>query len=441
VKSVAFLFFVVGLQVQARDFRVSAVRESEVTLEGGLLDALEEGMQGEIFYTIAVAGHVKRIVPAKILLSKVEDRQSMGMLRDKTGTVKIGYFASFTPQFPGDMLTKLQGRAVEAFAAKDFSMAKQLYQKILEALPDDPFAKQKIGECDTQIENQVLLQREMKRISYYKQVIRASMAVKDEESIKLVLGYVDKILASAPGDPDALEYRNWANINAQPPSNKDMVLIPESDVMIGSEPGKAPFDNETPRQKAHIAAFYIDKYEVTNEEYKRFCDATGHSYPGNFVNGKYPEGKGHRPVVMVSWVDAEAYTRWAGKRLPREYEWEVAAAGTSARNWPWGDFWDPKAANTLEASEGEAADAGSHLGDISAYGVYDMAGNVSEWTADWYQPYPGNAIKEKEYGERFKIVRGGSFQESKEFARSRFRGHLPDVFRSTDLGFRCALSK
>ena len=220
-----------------------------------------------------------------------------------------------------------------------------------------------------------------------------------------------------------------------PPLLKDMVLVPESDVVIGSEMHQTQFANETPRQKMHVAAFYIDKYEVTNEDYKRFCDATGRLNPGYFTGGNYPEGSARRPVVMISWIDADAYARWAGKRLPTEREWEAAAAGTSGRTWPWGDVWGPTIANTRESGSTETADVGSHSGDISAFGVYDMAGNVSEWTADWYQPYPGNTRKEKEYGEQFKVLRGGSFQVSKEFARCQFRARLPDGFRSMDLGF------
>jgi len=480
------LFLMNAFQAQPKDFRVSAVQESQVWIEGGLLDGLEEGMQGEIFYEISIAGQKKRIVPARMTLLKVDDRQSVGTLKDQTGIINIGYHASIVPRPPGDMLTLFQTRAVEAYAGKDFNLAKQFYQRILEALPADPFATQKIKECDAQVEKLAAIQRERKNIPYYKQVIQASMETKDEESIKLGLAYADKILSVAPGDPEALKYKEWVGTRGQgsgirdqgktaavapkaeekvakagvvgpeektggkkelakalikpPPLPRDMVLIPESDAVIGSEPHKTPFANETPRQKVHLQAFYIDKYEVTNEDYKRFCDATGRIHPGYFVKGNYPEGSARRPVVMISWVDADAYARWAGKRLPSELEWEAAAAGVSARTWPWGDVWDPAAANTRESGATGTADVGSHSADISAFGVYDLGGNVSEWTADWYQPYPGNTRKEKEYGQQFKALRGGSFQVSKEFARCQFRARLPDGFRSMDLGFRCAIS-
>jgi formylglycine-generating enzyme required for sulfatase activity len=482
-----FAVFVVcflEIQAQPEDFRISAVQENQVWIEGGLLDGLEEGMRGEVFYEITIAGQAKHIVPAKVELYKVEDRQSIGTLKEQTGNVNFGYRVSIVPRPPGDMLTLFQTRATEAFAGGDFNLAKQFYQRILQALPEDPFATHKIKECDVELEKLAAVRREIRNIPYYKQAIKASMESKDEESIELVRTYADKILAVAPDDPEALRYKDWAisrpqkealvkaepeeraaakpeedtaqkkeaaaipekakvvekTVIERPPLLEDMVLIAESEVVIGSEPDETQFANETPRQKVHVAAFYVDKYEVTNEDYKRFCAATGRSYPGYFVDGNYPEGTARRPVVMVSWIDADAYARWAGKRLLSEREWEAAAAGTSARTWPWGDTWDSGLANTREAGAAETADVGSHPGDTSAFGMCDMAGNVSEWTEDWYQPYPGNTRKEKEYGEQFKVLRGGSFQVSREFARCQFRARLPDGFRSMDLGFRCAIS-
>jgi formylglycine-generating enzyme required for sulfatase activity len=190
----------------------------------------------------------------------------------------------------------------------------------------------------------------------------------------------------------------------------------------------------------HLDAFYIDKYEVTNEEYKKFCDSTGRSYPGYFSDKDYPPGTAKRPVVMLSWIDADAYARWAGKRLPSEVEWEAAASGPSGKEWPWGNGWTVNEANTREKGEDDSADVGSHPFDVSEFGVFDMAGNVSEWTQDWYRAYPGNTHREKEYGEQFKVLRGGSSKASKRFARAQFRARLPDGFRSMDLGFRCAIS-
>ena len=508
----------------SKSFRVSAVQESQVWIEGGLLDGLQEEMEGEIYYEISIAGQKRRIVPAKVRLSKVEDRQSIGALHEQSGIVNLGYAASFVPKPASDLLTLFNMRALDAYAAKDFALSKAYYQRILEALPGDPFATEKIKDCDAQLEKLAALARERRNVPYYRQVIQTSLESNNPEGARLAQTYVDKILAVLPGDPDAQNFRGriekllskpepdkkasvaaaespvtkpeaekktsvataeptamkpepekkaTAAVSepaatkpapekkvvvttaepptpeprspiptlAPPPRLKDMILIPEGTYSIGTNPNRSPFANETPKHEVHLASFYIDKYEVTNEDYKRFCDAAGRIYPGYFKDGKIPPGLERKPVVMVSWIDADVYARWAGKRLPAEIEWEAAAAGPSGRIWLWGDVWEPNLAATRESGETEASDVGSHPGDVSQYGVYDMAGNVSEWTADWYKPYPGNARREKEYGEQFRVLRGGSVKASKEFARAQFRARLPDGFRSSDLGFRCALSK
>ena len=508
----------------SKSFRVSAVQESQVWIEGGLLDGLQQEMEGEIYYEISIAGQKKRIVPAKVRLSKVEDRQSIGALQEQSGIVNLGYAASFVPKPASDLLTFFNMHALDAYAAKDFALSKAYYQRILEALPGDPFASQKIKDCDAQLEKLAALARERRNVPYYRQVIWTSLESHDPEGGRLALTYVDKILAVLPGDADALKFKGQierllskpepekkvtvataepavtkpeperkvsvataepavtkpepekkvsvatsepavtkaepekkvAVATAEPPTPspkppspalepppplKDMLLIPEGNYSIGTIPNRSPFANETPKHEVHLASFYIDKYEVTNEDYKRFCDATGRIRPGYFMDGRIPPGMERKPVVMLSWIDANAYARWAGKRLPTELEWETAAAGASGGTWPWGDVWEPNLAATRESGEAEPSDVGSHAGDVSRYGVYDMAGNVSEWTADWYKPYPGNARREKEYGEQFRVLRGGSVKASKEFARAQFRARLPDGFRSYDLGFRCAVSK
>lgn len=455
----------------AAHFRVSAVQESQVWIEGGLLDGLEAGMEGEIFYEISVAGRKHRIVPARIRLDKVDDRQSIGSVRNPTGIINVGYHAALVPRPAADLLPLFDGRARAALASGDFLLAKQLYRRILETVPGDPFALQQIRECDRALQRQAELARERRNVPYYRQVVRSYLASKAGDAA-LALGYVDKILAVLPGDDEALRFR--AEINARlteppapigiasvpgevaspdppaaptataapasPSALAGMMLIPESELLIGSPEKATPFWNESPRHRRHIPPFYIDKYEVTNAQYKVFCDATGRTPPSYFKDGMYPPGWERRPAVMVSWIDADAYARWAGKRLPTEVEWEAAAAGLDGRIWPWGNTWQTSLANTRETGEMEPAEVGSHLGDVSPFGVYDMAGNVSEWTADWYVPYPGNSRREREYGQQFKVLRGGSIQVSKEFARAQFRARLPDGFRSTDLGFRCAIS-
>jgi formylglycine-generating enzyme required for sulfatase activity len=487
--------------VSARSFRISAIQENQVWIEGGLIDGLEEGMAGEIAYEISVAGQKKRIIPAKVRLSKVEDRESIGTLVEQSGTINVGYTAQFVPKASSDLLLVFNKRASDAYTAKDYKLSEEYYQRILGILPGDAFALQKIKDCDAQIEKQDALMRERRSIPYYRVVIQTSLKSDDPESLKLAQAYVEKILSLEPQDEESLKNKEKlvrlaskkaspappaapvvavqtppapafaqaalppskpvatvdesssrqavppvpAKIESKAPAEpsavlKDMIKIPEEDYWIGSLPGRSPFENEFPRHRAHLSAFFIDKHEVTNEEYKKFCDATGHAYPSYFAGKDLPAGTGRKPVVMVSWTDAEAYAKWVGKRLPSEIEWEAAAGGLSGRTWPWGNLWIPNEANTRESGEDDSADVGSHSFDASEFGVLDMAGNVSEWTQDWYQPYPGNTRKEKEYGELFRVLRGGSSRASKDFARAQFRARLPASYRSIDLGFRCALS-
>jgi len=151
----------------------------------------------------------------------------------------------------------------------------------------------------------------------------------------------------------------------------------------------------------------VDRYEVTNVQYHRFLQATGRRPPQYWTGDAYPPGQADYPVVGVSWEDADAYCRWAGKRLPTEAEWEKACRGSDARLYPWGDAWDPARANVglsqVELWPLGIADAwlllhatptgtdglglrpvGSYPQGASPDGVMDLAGNVEEWVADWY---------------------------------------------------------
>lgn len=197
---------------------------------------------------------------------------------------------------------------------------------------------------------------------------------------------------------------------------KEMVYIPPGEFLMGD--GKKP---------TRADGFYIDRYPVTNAEYARFCQETGHATPPPWYNtGTYPEGKADHPVVQVTWKDAAAYAQWAGKRLPGEAEWEKAARGSDGREWPWGDEFDKNKCNTCEGDIGDTTPVGKYSpeGD-SPYGVGDMAGNVYEWTAN------GSGLV-------LMPLRGGSWNEFKTEARcAARRKHTPH--RKNDfVGFRCA---
>ena len=193
--------------------------------------------------------------------------------------------------------------------------------------------------------------------------------------------------------------------------DQSMVAIPAGEFIMGSEDGR---DDERPAHRVYLDAFELDRYEVTNAQYRRFLLATGGRPPRYWIGDAYPAGQADYPVVGVSWDDASAYCRWAGKRLPTEAEWEKACRGTDGRLYPWGQAWEPKRANVDAAgwnfggATGDLAAAtiwdaawarltlppgsagpmlkpvGSHPDGAGPYGVLDMVGNASEWAADWY---------------------------------------------------------
>jgi len=166
--------------------------------------------------------------------------------------------------------------------------------------------------------------------------------------------------------------------------------------------------NERPAHIVYLDAFYIDRYSVTASEYAAFLNALGghkwrcgadcvYTVDGErpfgleikHVDGHYAPGAGYEamPMTIVTWAGARDYCAWVGKRLPTEAEWEKAARGTDGRLYPWGNEWDPaRPASGRRAIGDGAAPVGTHPGDVSPYGVYDMLGNVPEWVADWYDP-------------------------------------------------------
>lgn len=233
---------------------------------------------------------------------------------------------------------------------------------------------------------------------------------------------------------------------------KEMVYIPGGDFLMGSDEN---LDNEKPAHTVHVDAFYIDRYPVTNEEYKRFVDATGHPVPCyqvEWVQTKGynwdpekrtpPVGKEKHPVVLVSWEDARAYAAWAGKRLPTEAEWERAARGVDGRRWPWGNEFVHGRCNTRENGIHGTAPVGQYSPDgDSPDGVGDMVGNVWEYTSSLFRPYPydANDGRECQEAEGWRVLRGGSWRNDLDRARCTARLDGDFLFYN-NLGFRCVVS-
>ena len=224
-----------------------------------------------------------------------------------------------------------------------------------------------------------------------------------------------------------------------------MALIPAGKFIMGTD---TRLPDEGPQHTITLPAYYIDEYEVTNLQYKKFNDATNGRSPVHWRNRTFPEGKADHPVVYVTWDNANDYCHWAGKRLPTDQEWEKAARGTGGQLFPWGDEFNISKANTpLRWKElgkfGDTTPVGSFEKGKSPYGLYDVSGNVWEWTDSWYKAYPGNKISSESYGERYKTLKGGSWFDCSFYkcgisAPVFNRAFFAKKVKNDSFGFRCA---
>ncbi len=201
--------------------------------------------------------------------------------------------------------------------------------------------------------------------------------------------------------------------------SEDMVLVPAGPFIMGSDVGDP---DERPVRTVTTGAYYIDRFEVTNEQYKRFKP----EFKFRDERAKFP--------AEVTYQQAADYAAWAGKRLPTEAEWEKAARGTDGRLFPWGNSFDWTFVNWDEKVEPGSSEARP----ASPYGCYDMAGGAWEWTADFYQPYPGNTVPSESYGEKYKVIRGGGTFNDIAIMRTTHRYYLdPKIRGHYFVGFRC----
>ncbi|MDH5693784.1 MAG: formylglycine-generating enzyme family protein [Gammaproteobacteria bacterium] len=281
-----------------------------------------------------------------------------------------------------------------------------------------------------------------------------------------------------------------------------MVLIPAGEFVMGSDKvdktGKSEefgsikpwYLDEHPQHTVKLDAFYMDKYEVTNGQFRDFVKQAGYRPPIHWVENGYvvsmkrdklndvsveklrnlvsevfridvdtrnmgraellKEIDSHFakldkvPVYNVNWRAAFDYCKWAGKSLPTEEQWEKVARGEKGQEFPWGDEFKDAMSNTGEEEwETGAAPGGSYKNDHSVYPVFDIAGNVSEWTMDWYDAYKNSDFKSDLFGTRFKVVRGAGWGGSGHYAlhmyqRGAYRLFLSPDSEHEDLGFRCA---
>ena len=245
---------------------------------------------------------------------------------------------------------------------------------------------------------------------------------------------------------------------------EELILIAAGTFTMGSDTRAA---DEKPMHKVYLDAYYISTYEVTNAAYYEFwkhqlettaSGETAKHTPEDFAHlphiGAWPERAAqfpNYPVVGVSWHDASAYAAWKGMRLPTEAEWEKAARGYTNRTWPWGNAMEPYA-NTAANDDGyenRLAPVGSFPKGKSYYGAMDMAGNVWEWTADWYSDVyywqssqaatkrPKQNPPGPETGS-WRVIRGGSYIDTIARCSTTFRFYLYPNLKTSFVGFRVA---
>lgn len=223
---------------------------------------------------------------------------------------------------------------------------------------------------------------------------------------------------------------------------KNMVLIPKGEFNMGKNSAN-PSDWQR-EHKVTIDSFYLDQYEVTNQQYYDFCLANKHALPEFWGMKEFKCGLDFPdyPVVGVSFFDAASFAKWAGKRLPTEAEWEYASrGGLTDKNYPTGDQIDSTKANYAKKYKG-SLQTGTF--PPNNFGLYDMPGNVWEWTSDnytddYYQVSEPNNPKGPKNG-RFKVIRGGSWHSGAMCVQNYFRNGLSPSWVDMAVGFRCAKS-
>jgi len=228
-----------------------------------------------------------------------------------------------------------------------------------------------------------------------------------------------------------------------PPEIGSVALVPEGTFRMGSDDGA---EEEKPVHDVHVSGFQIDAYPVTVGQFRAWVALSSYKTTAETPGGKEPitrtwhidddPNRWEHPVRFVSWYDADHYCRAQGKMLPTEAQWEYAARGTDFRRYPWGNDFDP-----LRVPAGDTAPVGFFTSGVSPFGVYDMSGNVWEWTDDWFDPlyYRASDLNNPHPAKKSdqKSIRGGGFNNSPTDLRVARRIYNFSTTYHPDVGFRC----
>ena len=330
---------------------------------------------------------------------------------------------------------------------KDYLGAKSYFETALTFKDKDNYASEKLKECNDKIAQKKAEEQQLRQFTKYKnegeRYFKQGRYAKAKQKFRVALSYKS-------GDSFVLgRIKETDLLLATSIETSRMAYIPAGTFLMGSEDGDS---DEKPEHEVTVAAFYMDTYEVTVEEYAKFVNATGQRKPTNWTE-QLQQLK--HPVVYVSWDDATAYAKWASKRLPTEAEWEYAARGGNTGlngkqkyKYSWGNDASSNKANfdsdnsrsySWENAKKYLRDAGSY--PPNGYGLYDMAGNVWEWCNDWYasgyyKNSPGKNPKGPGTG-TVRVLRGGSWNNYPNNVRCANRNGSFPTNRNNDNGFRC----
>ncbi len=247
---------------------------------------------------------------------------------------------------------------------------------------------------------------------------------------------------------------NTQNSNVLPVSNPTPTNTPEikqapageikitsGEVTVGGEVlrGKELGPLKLPLRRVKVEDFYISETEVTNQQYAEFVEATKRKSPKNWKNGKFPTENADKPVDSITWQDANDYCEWLSKqigatvRLPSEAEWKRAARGDTNYKYPWGNDWNEESAQSLE-SKGEIRSVKSLTAGRSPFGVYEMVGNVWEWTSDLVVDEFNNPVIYAKSKQR--IIKGGSVKDRRKYLMIDVSALRPEDDALEGIGFR-----
>ena len=348
-----------------------------IQVDRGMLHGLRPGDTGGVFYMLTVDARQRRVDVAVARVATVSDEASSLVLL-RPADIRPGYSVEF--QIPPDRLsaTTLMDLAKARMADGKFDQALRFLEKIREIMPEDLFVRQQLQEAEEKLLQIEWRKRELANLDYYRSAAMRFLGSGDPRSAEKYILKIWAVAAEDPSLPDLQRRLESQFLSA------DMLQLPKGVYDVGADLEQAQSYNQYPKFRVSLAAFWIDRRSVSSADYQAF--KVGQTLPASARN---------QGIAAVAFQEAQDYCKWLGKRLPSEFEWEVAAQQNG----------------------------------------FDSSQQILEWTQSWYEPYPGNIIWEQEYGQKLRVLRGIS-RLRKSDPRTRLFS-APDSSRPY-VGFRCA---